>query len=110
MIYTQITENTFAQELSENPENGFSYEWAAALFHALDDMGEDIEFDPVALRCEYSEMNEQELLLNYWYMLNQEHEEDIEENWPFEVLKRILEENTTLIEIDEINYIIYTSC
>ena len=109
MIYTELTENTFANTLSSNPENGFSYNGAVALFNYLEDFGADIEFCPVVLRCEYSEMNEQELLHDYGYKLDDEDQEEIAENWPFQVLKRVLEENTTLIEIDENSYIICTS-
>ena len=69
MIYQEITEDTFALELSENPDNGFSYEWACELYHYLNDFGDNIEFDPVALRCKYSEYTQEELIDAYNYII-----------------------------------------
>jgi hypothetical protein len=43
----------------EGYKNNFSYDGLGALFDYIEelenDMGEDIEFDPIALCCEYSE-------------------------------------------------------
>ena len=59
MIYQELSEYTFADILSRNRDNGFSFAGAAALHGYLEELsegsGEDIEFDTVALRCEYSE-------------------------------------------------------
>jgi hypothetical protein len=44
---------------SEGYKNNFSYDGLGALFDYIEelenDMGEEIEFDPIALCCEYSE-------------------------------------------------------
>tara|TARA_R100000329_G_C7526430_1_gene185680 strand:- start:146 stop:448 length:303 start_codon:yes stop_codon:yes gene_type:complete len=44
---------------SDNYRNNFSYDGLGALFDYIEelerDIGEDIEFDPIALCCEYSE-------------------------------------------------------
>tara|TARA_R100000664_G_scaffold5452_1_gene10330 strand:+ start:1365 stop:1670 length:306 start_codon:yes stop_codon:yes gene_type:complete len=44
---------------SEGYKNNFSYDGLGALFDYIEelehDIGEDIEFDPIALCCEYSE-------------------------------------------------------
>jgi len=55
---------------NSNYKNNFSYEGRKALFDYLeeleDDTGEKIEFDPIALCCEYSEYeNFKELKDNY---------------------------------------------
>lgn len=59
MIYQELSEYTFAYILSRNEDNGFSFAGATALHGYLEELsegvGEDIEFDAVALRCEYSE-------------------------------------------------------
>ena len=51
-----ISEYTFVDALT--PTN-FSYEGARALFQYIEDMeestGEQIEFDPIAIRCEFTE-------------------------------------------------------
>jgi len=50
-----ITENTFVQEMAKE-KHGFSYEGAQALFNYLEDYyGTEIEFDPIAFRCEFIE-------------------------------------------------------
>ena len=73
----------------------FSYAGLDALWHYLqdyeDDTGEELEFDPVAFRCdytEYSDINE----YNYDYSEDKERYEDIDE--------------TTVIPIDEKRFII----
>lgn len=54
-----LSANHAASILSGNPENGFSYRGALALCEYLEEMedstGEEIEFDAVGLRCEWSE-------------------------------------------------------
>ena len=67
MIYTELNEHTFAHELSSNKDNGFSYNGARELYNYLininycdsENMNMPwIEFDAVALRCEYTEYND----------------------------------------------------
>lgn len=53
MIYTELNEHSFAYELSK--DSSFTYYGAMALYNYLEGFGEDIEFDAVALRCEYTE-------------------------------------------------------
>jgi len=61
-----ITLNTFRDEMIKE-EHGFSWEGATALFDYLveleEDTGEEMEFDPIAFRCDFSEYeNLQEVL------------------------------------------------
>ena len=53
-----INESQFVDEMSKE-QHGFSYDGAKALFEHLtqyeEDCGTDIEFDPIAFRCEYDE-------------------------------------------------------
>lgn len=109
MIYQEITEHTFAYELSENPDNGFSYEGARELFHYLEGFGDDIEFDPIALRCVYSEYTEEELMNAYWKTLvwwDEEEYGDLTDEEKFENLRDFIEQNTTLLVVDDNTYII----
>jgi hypothetical protein len=46
----------FANELLAQT-TWFSYSWAALLFDYLDDFWSDINFDPIAFRCEFVEYN-----------------------------------------------------
>ena len=53
-----ISEYEFVNVMATD-EYGFSYEGAKALFNYLEDMEQDcdtdVDFDPIAFRCEYSE-------------------------------------------------------
>jgi hypothetical protein len=64
-----IQEYQFVDEMSKK-DHGFSYHGAKALFEHLtqfeEDCGTDIEFDPIAFRCEYDEYeNLKEVQDNY---------------------------------------------
>ena len=80
---------------SDTYKNNFSYEGLHSLFDYLEqfeeDMGKEIEFDPVAICCEYSEYeNFEEIKNNYDCIENYED----------------LENNTSIIEIENTNRLI----
>ena len=54
-----ITEYQFTDWFQEHRPNNFSYDGTKALFDYLEelelDLGEEIEFDPIAICCEWSE-------------------------------------------------------
>tara|TARA_R100001530_G_C4306341_1_gene151784 strand:+ start:936 stop:1247 length:312 start_codon:yes stop_codon:yes gene_type:complete len=56
---------------SDNYRNNFSYNGLGALFDYIEelehDIGEEIEFDPIALCCEYSEYDSFEELQDDYY-------------------------------------------
>ncbi len=100
MIYNNISSTEFAHWIanSDNYKNNFSYEGANALQEYLEDLsdeiGENIEFDPIAWCCEYSEYTPQEITL----AVHQEHGGDTDMTYP-----QILEwyqDRTTVIEFD----------
>ena len=99
MIYKTLNNNEFANWIynSDSYKNNFSYEGANALQEYLEelseDIGENIEFDPIAWCCEYSEYEDfdgfqhdtgSNLSVGYPDI------EDLEE----------LKDNTTVIEFD----------
>jgi hypothetical protein len=56
MIYTEITESQFIWD--ETIRGSFSYNGAKELYNYLTDFAseqEPVQFDPIALRCEFSE-------------------------------------------------------
>ena len=64
-----INESQFVDEMSKK-DHGFSYDGAKALFEHLaqyeEDCDQELEFDPIAFRCEYSEYdNLKEVQENY---------------------------------------------
>lgn len=60
MIKEYVNQSKFIDRMTQTYDNtNFSYDGKVALFEYLEqlseDTGEDIEFDPIALCCEYSE-------------------------------------------------------
>ena len=106
MIYTELNGHSFAYELSANKDNGFSYEGARTLYNYLGDCEFEGEFDPVALRCQFSEYTNEDLVRDYWYAV-QETEGGDRDEYIAELIE-YLEENTTIIKINDNSYIIDT--
>ena len=81
-----ITEYQFRDEMIKH---GFSYDGSTALFNYLEELEKDcdikIEFDPIALRCEYDEYESLE-------ELNKNYNEDYD--------MQSLSENTQVIDVD----------
>lgn len=93
-MYKDINFNDFCDGFPDSYKDNFSYEGKKALFDYLeeyeDGTGEKMEFDPIALCCEYDEYKDlKELQGNY----NVENMED-------------LENHTTVIKIDDNSFII----
>ena len=97
-MYTRVTEDNFrntflASAYSEN----FSYGGLTALYDYFSeleaDLGESIEFDLIAIACEYSELTIDELRDNYSV------DKDID-------VIEYLQENTIVIEIENSDSVI----
>ena len=88
-MYDTVNFNQFNNWFEKQRPDNFSYEGRFALFNYLeeleDDTGDKIEFDPIALCCEYSEYEN--------FKEVQEHYDDIE---TLEDLKN----RTAVIEIE----------
>ena len=92
--------------------------WAKGLIEHMEeieeDTGEEIELDIVAIRCHYSEMTLEEVLDNYMAIREdfEEYKERIQQaNSPIEeggedIIKEIISEYTTIIEVDDNKVII----
>ena len=87
----------FCDGFKPNRIDNFTYEGKQALFDYLEqleeDMGEDIEFDVVALCCEYSEY---ENLEEFQKAYNKEEFETLED----------IRDHTTLIEVGNESFIV----
>ena len=81
-----INESQFVDEMSKK-DHGFSYEGAKALFEHLTqyekDCDKELEFDPIAFRCEYSEYDNLKEVKNDYDVEDLEH----------------LEQNTIVIKV-----------
>ena len=54
MLVDTISEYQFIGVMTQD-QNGFSYEGSKALFEYYEEFEEDIPFDPVAIRCDFTE-------------------------------------------------------
>jgi len=70
----QVSNSEFIDDLFKDDYANWSYEGADALYEFLteleEDTGEQIEFDRVALRCEYSEYENLEDILSQYDNIN----------------------------------------
>ena len=91
MVKTNVNEWEFVGVMAK-AEHGFTNAGARALFEYFeeyeDDTGEEIEFDPVGFRCEYTEYCD---LDDFWGMYNKEDYPDMD----------TIRDNTMVIEFDE---------
>jgi len=85
----QVYESEFIDTLTRDEYASFTYNGASALYEYLTELEEDIgqiEFDHVAIRCDYSEYKTLDEILNQYDNINTLDE---------------LRDNTTVIEFDE---------
>lgn len=68
-----------------------------------EDIGEDIEFDPVAIRCEFSEYTEAELIGNFHHLISSNVED--EDELIGEIVES-LRDRSTCIELDNGNFLV----
>ena len=59
-----INENEFVSTIVGDEYNDMTHEGAMALFQHLEAIGEDIEFDKIAIRCEFTEYENLATILN----------------------------------------------
>lgn len=104
MIIDIVTLTAFHDRLI----NDFSYEACGALYKYYEDLsnylGEPINFDPIAIRCDWHECEDfGDVFLNYDYLINLDEiaaSEEIQD-----ALLDELERRTTVIELD-IGYLV----
>ena len=71
MLKQYVSEYDFRDRFlrSDTYKHNFSYDGLTALYEHLeqlsDDIGEDIDFDPVAIACEYAEEHWRDIADNY---------------------------------------------
>ena len=102
-IKTELTRSAFMDDLRSDEFANWTYSGASALYDYLqdlsDDTGQDIEFDRVAIRCDYTESTVEELADDYSNLKE-------EDETPLEFAERMEQERTTIIWVDQ-THIIY---
>lgn len=101
-IVRAVTESEFVDALMRDQYASWSHEGAALLFEYLDalsgDIGEIIEFDVVALRCDYSEASAEEIAEE----CDIEVPEEADSEELFDIVRDFLEHRTSIVgETDE---------
>lgn len=86
--------------------DNFSYQGFEALYDYLDelsdDIGENIELDPVTICCDYSECNLDDLKREYDYLVpDEDFDQDDIDQW-----RDLLQDCTTVIRVDEDSLIV----
>ena len=84
---------------SEMDEGYYSREGLEKLFNFLDQLdeecGQQTEFDPISIRCEYYEESVEDILMSYYIGFD----EDADEDDKIEAVRRYLDYNTTLVAV-----------
>lgn len=96
-----LTTHEIAHKLREDENANWSYAGALALAEYLEqleeDIGEEMEFDRVGIRCDYSERaSASEAASNYDWEADKDNDEDQNE----EAALEFLQGRTTVIEFD----------
>ena len=86
-MITYVTESEFVDRMSKE---GFSYNGCVALYEYLEEVSPDSVFDPVAIRCEFSEYASAAVACGDLGMLVESESAGIE----------LLEANTSVIPFD----------
>lgn len=113
MIYERINETEFVRLVKEDNSSSLqdaSDEGVVALYDFLNESGEDVEFDGIGIRCQFSFNDYEDLINEYGAELAEELEEpspeDVNGHSNQElrpVLERVIENSgyATLVHIDD---------
>lgn len=101
---TTVNFETFANDLRES----FSIEAIEILFEYFEQYEDscdcELEFDPVTIRCEFTESTTEEVLYDYGYMMDETDEHDTKS------IKEFLNDKTILLdtyEKDGLTFFVY---
>ena len=98
-IIQNVNQWDFRQALKTDEYTSWTSEAIEALYdhydQLSDDMGEDIQLDPIAIRCEWSEYHVQELYDNYSHIFD-----DVDVEWDdYDSQVKVLNNHTFTIDI-----------
>ena len=81
--------------------SSFSEDALESMFDFYEETDTDVDYDPDAFNCKWTEFTKNEHIEQYSYLLDKEEEEDI-----IEILVSELETRTTIFELNNGNYLI----
>jgi hypothetical protein len=106
MKYT-LSKNDFIEWMQGAPYNPFSYNALELLWDYLteleNDSGQEIEYDPVGIRCDFIEQTPEEIIKDYGIML----EDDITEEEKYAIILDFLREETTVLDVTNKGTVVY---
>lgn len=107
-IIETMTETLFVSRFKEIRPDNFSFEALRTLFQYFDelseDTGENIEFDPIAICCDFTEYGEKAALNDFGYLFD---DNDVyEEDRDYEELIKLLQDETLILVLDNGNIIV----
>lgn len=106
-IKIELTEYEFVRELRNDEYARWSEDAAHALYEYFEALSEDIgdiEFDRVAIRCDWSEMDIGELVQDYGYISGVDADTFTEDD--MDGLIEGIMDHTTIIPLDNNNYLV----
>lgn len=96
----RIDVNDFKQLARGSRLVSFSEDALETMFDYYEEC-ENVEYDPVAFNCEWSEFSEKELIGQYDYLIDEDDEDDVTDRIVTELQSR-----TTIFTLDNGNYLI----
>ena len=108
-----VTESIFRNMMNSSGRGeNFTYEGLGELFQYLDETdegnGEDTELDPVEIDSQWGEYNGEDLLNDYDYLFDDDEIEGMDEEEVTEYLVGLLQERTTVLEVENGNFLVMT--
>jgi len=102
-IINEMTQSEFVTSLRSDEYASWSYEATRALFDYFrelsEDIGEDIRFDPVEMRCYWSEYHIQEIWDTYSNVFERHGMTESDDADDYDKQVSILQEYTTVIDM-----------
>ena len=99
----KFTKDNFKQLARNSRLSSFSEDALESMFDFYEETDTDVDYDPVAFDCEWTEFTENEFIEQYSYLLDKEEEEEED---IIEILVSELETRTTIFELNNGNYLI----
>nr|DAZ42732.1 MAG TPA: hypothetical protein [Caudoviricetes sp.] len=111
-----INVNDLCNEFKDYGRDYYSYEGYEALLNYYDEIDPDMELDVIAICGDCTEYGDycenvysfSSLIADYGYLINDDIEDDIPREDYIEELVEALEKRTTVLKLDNGNYIVFT--
>ena len=100
----EISQNQFMDEFKSMNRDNYSYEGYQALYDYYDEF-EDFDLDVIAICCDVTEYDEDEVISSYDYLVDKE--EEFKEEFLNEIVKE-LENKTHIIKLNNSSFLVWS--